>query len=185
MNAIRRKRIRGRIIAMVLLTLILAFLLPLVLEKPVQNVFYLDDDSQETALRFTDMTKWSHVGGIVAVFILNLVFFIKNEKTGDSGDSLRRRNSLQRILNLLVVLLGLAVMIGLRFSLISGQMIYEFLSDDFFSMVYMLSPYYVFVIAAWILGSFCMRAVPATNCAVRNSLARKIDDDIKRAARTR
>ena len=76
-------------------------------------------------------------------------------------------------------------MIGLRFSIDSSNWILLYLSIATLDIAVMLAPYYVFFICAVILWYFCMNAAPATNCALRDPLAWKIDNGIKRAVCTR
>lgn len=185
MDAVRKTRITLRILAMVFLTIVLAVVPPLLTKAPIMNTFYYEDNAQGYAEQYTELLRWSHMGGIFAIFALNLAFFIVNEKKGDSGRSLRRRNSSQWWLNLLVMLLGLGAMVGLRISIDPSSWIELYLSIATLDVAVMLSPYYVFVLLAIYLWYFCMNAAPATNCALGDPLARKIDDGIKRAAQTR
>jgi len=170
---------------MVFLTIVLAVVPPLLTKAPIMNTFYYEDIAQGYAEQYTELLRWSHMGGIFAVFALNLAFFTVNEKKGDSGRSLQRRNSSQWFLNLLVILLGLGAMVGLRISIDPNSWIELYLSVATQDVAIMLSPYYVFVLLAIYLWYFCMSATPATNCALRDPLARKFDDGIKRAAQTR
>ena len=185
MDAVRKTRITLRIMAMVLLTIVLAIIPPLLIKNPIMNTFFYMDEAQDFAQLYTEALRWCHLGAIVALFALNLTFFIVNEKKGDSGLYLRRRNRLQGWLNFLLILAGLAAMIGLRFSIDSANWISVYLSIATLDIAVMLAPYYVFVVCAFILWYFCMNAAPATNCALRDPLARKIDNGIKRAVRTR
>ena len=185
MDAVRKTRITLRIMAMVLLTILLAVVPPLLIKNPVMNTFYYEDTAQSYAQQYTEALRWCHLGAIAALFALNLIFFIVNEKKGDSGLFLRRRNRLQGWLNLLLILAGLAAMLGLRMSINSDNWIELYLSIATLDIAVMLAPYYVFVICAFILWYFYMNAAPATNCALRDPLARKIDNGIKRAVRTR
>ena len=185
MDAVRKTRITLRIMTMVLLTVLLAVVPPLLIKNPIMNTFYYEDTAQNYAEQYTETLRWCHLGAIVALFALNLTFFIVNEKKGDSGPFLRRRNRLQGWLNLLLILVGLAAMIGLRFSIDSSNWIMLYLSIATQDIAVMLAPYYVFFICAVILWYFCMNAAPATNCALRDPLAWKIDNGIKRAVHTR
>ena len=85
----------------------------------------------------------------------------------------------------MLIIAGLAAMLGLRMSINSDNWIELYLSIATLDIAVMLAPYYVFVICAFILWYFYMNAAPATNCALRDPLARKIDNGIKRAVRTR
>lgn len=185
MDAVRKTRITLRIMAMVLLTIVLAVIPPMLIKNPIMNTFFYQDTAQGYAEQYTEALRWCHLGVIVALFALNLTFFITNEKKGDSGFFLRRRNRLQGWLNFLLILAGLAAMIGLRFSIDSSNWILQYLSIATLDIAVMLAPYYVFVICAVILWYFYVNAAPATNCALRDPLARKIDNGIKRAVRTR
>ena len=185
MDAVRKTRVTLRIMAMVFLTIVLAVVPPLLTKSPIMNTFYYEDAAQGYAEQYTETLRWSHLGGMIAVFTLNLAFFITNEKKGDSGLMLRRRNSGQWWLNLLVILLGLGVMIGLRISIDPASWIELYLSVATLDVAVMLMPYYIFVLLAIYLWYFCMCAAPATNCALCDPIARKIDEGIKRAAQTR
>ncbi len=184
MDATKRTRVALRIISLLLLALLLAAA-PVLIKTTVQNVFYLDDDSQETAIIYISILRWCHVAGIAALLALNLSFFAINEKKNDSGRCLRRRNALQGWLNFILVVIVVAAMILLRFQIYPYTMIDLFLSNAFYNVAVMLAPYYVFVICGVWLWSFAMRSVPATNCEVRGAIARKIDESIKRADKTR
>ncbi|MEA4869216.1 hypothetical protein SDC9_154659 [bioreactor metagenome] len=185
MDAVRKTRITLRIVSMVLLTILLAVVPPFLTKAPIMNTFYYEDEAQGYAEQYTETLRWSHTGGIAAVFALNLVFFFLNEKKGDSGQVLRRRNRLQWWLNLLVILLALGAMIGLRIGIDPESWIELYLSIAALDVAIMLLPYYLFVLLAFYFWYFCMNAAPATNCALRDPLARKIDNGIKRAAQTR
>lgn len=95
------------------------------------------------------------------------------------------RTRSQLWLNILLVLLSVGSMIGYRFSVSPAAWIGVIVLSSREAILTFWTPYIaVGVFTAW-LACFCMRAAPATNCAVRDPIARWFDDKIKRAARTR
>ena len=83
------------------------------------------------------------------------------------------------------MVLRVAAMIGYRFSVSADAWIGVFVLSSTEAIFTFWTPYIaVVVFTAW-LASFCMCAAPATNCAVRDPIARWFDDKIKRAARNR
>ena len=185
MNANVRKRVAARVIATFLLAAALALIPPVAYHNPLYNVFFLDDAAKDFARQFSDATRWIHAGGILAVWLLNMMFFFVNENKGDFGDKLRARTSLQNVLNFLLVVLCVAAMIGYRFTLSVEAWIGVMLPSATRSVATLWMPYYVVAICALWLWGFCMNAAPATNCAVRDPIARWFDKRMKRAPRTR
>ena len=185
MNANANRRITARVIATLCLAVALALIPPMVYHNPLYAVFYLDDAAKEIGSRFSDTTRWIHTGGIAAVWLLNLVYFIVNEKKGDSGKELARRTRRQGVFNCLLLVLCVAAMIGYRVALSAEVWIGTLLPNTQNSILTLFSPYYTVAICALILWAFCMRAAPATNCAVRSGIAKWFDDRMKLAARSR
>lgn len=185
MNANVNKRITARVIATLCLVAVLALIPPVIYHNPLYAVFYLDDAAKEIGSQFADTTRWIHAGCIIAIWLLNLLFFITNEKKGDSGKELARRTRLQGFLNFLAMLLSVAAMLGYRVALSADVWIGTLLPNARNSILTLFAPYYTVAICAAILWAFCMRAAPATNCAVRWGLARWFDNKMKRAVRTR
>ena len=185
MNANVGKRITARVIATLCLAAALALIPPMIYHNPLYATFYLDDAAKEIGSQFSDNTRGIHLGAIVAVWLLNLLFFITNENKGDSGKTLERRTRLQGTLNFLLLLVCVAAMIGYRFMVNTEVWIGTYLPNAQMSILTLYAPYYTMALSAAILWAFCMRAAPATNCAVRCYLPRKIDERMKRAERTR
>ena len=70
--------------------------------------------------------------------------------------------------------------------MVNGEVwIGTYLPNAQMSILTLYAPYYTMALSAAILWAFCMRAAPATNCAVRCYLPKKIDERMKRAERTR
>jgi len=185
MNANVGKRVAARVIATLCLAAALALIPPMIYHNPLYAAFYLDDAAKEIGSQFSDNTRWIHLGGIVAVWLLNLLFFITNQRKGDSGNELARRTSLQGTLNFLLLVVCVGAMIGYRFALNGEAWIGTYVPNAQVSILTLFAPYYTVALSAAILWAFCMRAAPATNCAVRCFLPKKIDDRMKLAARTR
>jgi hypothetical protein len=185
MNTNVSKRITARVIATLCLAAVLALIPPMIYHNPLYSVFYLDDAAKEIGSQFSDNTRWIHLGAIIAVWLLNLLFFITNEKKGDSGRTLERRTSLQGTLNFLLLVVCVAAMIGYRFMISGDAWIGTYLPNAQTSILTLFSPYYTVAICVVILWAFCMRAAPATNCAVRCAIPRWFDDKMKRAPRSR
>ena len=134
---------------------------------------------------FSLASRWIHAGAITAVWLLNMIFFFVNEKKGDFGDKLTARTRLQRWLNILLVILSVGSMIGYRFSLSADAWIGVIVLSSTIGKFTFWTPYIaVGLFTAW-LACFCMCAAPATNCAVRDPIARWFDNKITRAERTR
>lgn len=180
-----RKRVAARVMVTACLAAALALIPPVAYHNPLYGVFFLEDAAKDIARRFSDATRWIHMGGIVAVWLLNLVFFVINEARADSGRTLARRISLQNVLNFLFLVLCVAAMIGYRYSLSSLVWIGILLPTATQSVATLWMPYYIVAICALILWKFCMNAAPATNVIVRNPIARWIDVPAKRADRNR
>ena len=125
------------------------------------------------------------MGGIFAIWLLNLVFFIVNEARADSGSKLARRTTLQNVLNFFLVLLCVLAMIGYRFRLSAEAWIGILLPTATKSVATLWMPYYILAICALILWSFCVNAAPATNCRVRDPIARFFDNLMKRTDQQR
>ncbi len=185
MKANNRKRVAARVIVTLCLAAALALIPPVAYHNPLYGVFYLEDAAKDIANKFSDATRWIHMGGIAAVWLLNLAFFIINEARADSGRKLSRRTSLQNVLNFLLVVLCVAAMIGYRYNLSAEAWIGILLPTATQSVATLWMPYYIVAICALILWNFCMNAAPATNVIVRNPIARWLDEPMKRAERNR
>jgi hypothetical protein len=98
---------------------------------------------------------------------------------------LRRRNRLQNLLNLFVILLALGAMLGSGYSALLGQEIGDIFYSSTFSTIMALLPFIIFFVAGCYFWYLCRRAVPATNCIVRDPIMRKIDNNIIRKAQSR
>ena len=127
MKATRGKRIALRIIPMIALALLLAALPPLLLKELVLNAFFMTDDAESVAMQYQAALMWCHVAGIAALLLLNLIFFIVNEKRGDAGYFLHRRNVLQSWLNCVLIACGVLAMVLLRYQISSEPMIGTYL----------------------------------------------------------
>ena len=185
MDKTLKKRRTNRLIWTFFIALAFAVIPPMVYLAPLQNVFMRSEDAIRYGALFSGMVRWIHAGAIAAVWVLNMIFFYRNEKRGDFGDQLTARTRLQRWLNILLVLLSVGVMIGYRFSLSAEEWIGVIVLSSTENILTFWTPYIaVGVFTAWLAG-FCMRSAPATNCAVRDPIARWFDNKIKRAERTR
>ncbi len=185
MDATFRKRVALRAITAFLAAAVLALFPPVWYRTALTGVFYLDDAAQRIGQQFSDATRWIHAGGIAAVWLLNLVFFIVNEKKGDFGPRLSARTRMQNIINAFLIVVCAAAMSGYRYALSSGNWIGILLPNANDSVLKLWLPYYVFVVCGVLLWRICMDAVPATNCVVRWPLSRWIDHKIKRVYPTR
>jgi len=185
MDRTLNKRRAGRVISTLLLAAALALIPPVLYQAPLHNVFFLEDEAKAIASQFSDATRWIHAGAIAAVWLLNLIFFIVNESKGDSGSKLSARTGLQRTLNILFIILGVAAIIGYRYGLSSEVWIGVYLPSSTNSKLTLWMPYFVVAISSIVLVYFCMIAAPATNCGVRDPIARWFDNRIKRAERAR
>ena len=77
MDAVRKTRITLRIMAMVLLTIVLAVIPPLLIKNPIMNTFYYEDTAQSYAEQYTEALRWCHLGAIAALFaLIGIVLFI-------------------------------------------------------------------------------------------------------------
>lgn len=176
MEASRSKRIVIRLIVMTVVTVLLAFLPILFLEQPITDSFSPLQKAQTLAKAYISRTKICHILGITAVFLVNLGFFLVNEKKNDSGLRLHKRCTGQNWCNMVVILGGLGAMIGVRFGLISESFIQlGYIPVNFLILLSVWLPYIVFVTSALLLWSCCMRVTPATNCYLASWSARKID----------
>ncbi len=184
MDKTKAIRMTRRIVAMLIAAFLLA-ILPLAIIGIVRQAFQLLDQTISAGERYQQTLQWCHIAGIAAMFFLNLGFFIENEKRGDSGRSLQRRNTRQAWLNALLIVLVFLIMVGFQYAIAAGRLIEDYLTGAPRHTLYAFSPYGLFLIAGIVYWRFCMRAVPATNNAVRNRLWRKSDDKTKRAKKTR
>ena len=185
MKATSNKRKTLRVMVTILLAAALALIPPQWYYNTLYGVFYLDDLAKTTALQFAQATRWIHMGGIAAVWLLNLIFFFVNESKGDFGSKLRSRTGLQNVLNFLLVVACVAAMVGYRYLLSAEVWIGVYLPNGTSSVARLWLPYYVYAGCALFLWRFCMDAAPATNCSVRWPLAKLIDNGIKSAESTR
>ena len=185
MNANVRKRVSARFFATLLLAAALALIPPVLYHNPLYKVFFLDAAAKDFASRFSDATRWIHAGSIMAVWLLNLVFFFTNEKKGDYGPTLAARTRAQGVLNFLLIALSVAAMIGYRYGLSGEAWIGILLPSATRSVATLWTPYVVVAICGLYLWGFCMNAAPATNCIVRWPIARWFDEKMKRAERAR
>lgn len=185
MDANVRKLVMVRVLITLCVAAALALIPPVLYHNPLYNVFFLDDTAKEMASRFADATRWIHAGGIFAVWLLNLIFFIVNTNKGDFANRLRRRTALQNVLNFLLILLCVAAMIGYRFGLSLEAWIGILLPSATRSVATLWTPYFVLGICALFLWGFCMHAAPAPNCEVSWPIAKSLDKSMKSAERTR
>jgi hypothetical protein len=185
MDRTKRNRTIRRVVAMIALALLLAAAPPMIIQPVLRPIFFMKDGPQVIADQYLEVTKWAHFGGIIALLALNLGFFSINERRGDFGITLKRRNKRQGWMNVLVILAGVGVMAGLRYLITTEQMIGRYLANYWLSIVILALPYIALALTGAVFALFCMRAVPATNSAVLSRPWRKSDDKIKRAARTR
>lgn len=185
MNKTIGKRRRRRIIWTFFIALAFAVIPPMLYVTPVQNVFTRTEDAMRYGALFTSASRWIHAGAITAVWLLNMVFFFVNEKKGDFGDKLTARTRLQRSLNILLILLSVAAIIGYRYSLSAAEWIGVIVLSSTAGKFTFWMPYIAVGVCTALLVYFCMCAAPATNCAVRDPIARWFDREITRAERTR
>lgn len=185
MEANVKKLVALRVILTICLTAALALIPPVLYHNPLYNVFFLDDAAKEIASRFSDATRWIHAGGIIAVWLLNLVFFSINRKKNDSGAKLMARTGLQNVLNFLLVVLCVFAMIGYRYGISTDTWIGAILPSATRSVAILWLPYAVVAVCALVLWGFCMHAAPAPNCEVSWPIAKSIDKSMKRADPTR
>lgn len=185
MNGNVTKRVTARIIATLLLTAVLALLPPILYHKLIYTEFYMDDAAKEIATQFLGATRWIHAGGIIAIWLLNLVFFSINQGKNDCGRQLYGRTTLQNVLNVLLIILGVAAMFGYRLALSAETWsgVYFSLASSSKAIVWM--PYYLFGICGLFLWRFCRKAAPATNCPVTWPIAKGIDRSMTLAERKR
>ncbi len=185
MDKTMKKRRNNRLLWTFFIALAFAVIPPMAYLTPLQNVFMRSEEAIRYGALFSGTVRWIHAGAIAAVWLLNMLFFYQNEKYGDSGDKLTARTRLQSWLNILLILLSVAAMIGYRFSVSADAWIGVFVLSSTEAIFTFWLPYIaVGLLTAW-LACFCMCAAPATNCAVRDPIARWFDDKIKRAARNR
>ena len=185
MNTNVRKRVAARFFATLFLAVALALIPPVLYHNPLYSVFFLDDVAKSLGSRFSDATRWIHAGSMMAIWLLNLVFFFTNEKKGDFGPTLAARTRGQGALNFLLVVLSVAAMIGYRSGLSAETWIGILLPSATRSVATLWMPYYIVAICGLYLWGFCMNAAPATNCIGRGPLARWFAEKMKRAARAR
>lgn len=185
MNGNVRRRVSARVIWTFILAAALAVLPPALYRDAIYARFFLEDTAKETATQYLNGAQWIHLGAIVSIWLLNLVFFSINQKKGDCGRVLYGRTTLQNILNFILLLLSVAAMIGYRY-VISAEVWIGVMfgtADSIKAVVWM--PYYVLGLCGWFLWRFCMKAAPATNCPVTWPIAKWFDKKLMLAERTR
>lgn len=185
MNSNVSKRRTARFLWTVLFAVALALIPPVLYQSSLYGVFFPEDAAKEIATQFTDATRWIHAGAVAMVWLLNLIFFLVNEKKGDFGDKLAARTGLQNFLNILLILLSVAAVIGYRFAIDPTVWIGVYLPSSTTSKLRFWTPYIVVGASTFLLWLFCTRAAPATNCAVRAPIARWFDNRMKHAERSR
>jgi hypothetical protein len=185
MNGNVRRRVSARVIWTFILAAALAVIPPALYHDLIYARFFLEDTAKEIANLYLSGAQWIHLGAIAAIWLLNLVFFIINQKKGDCGRILYGRTTLQNILNVLLIFLSVAAMIGYRYMISAEAWIGVLFgtANSIKAIVWM--PYYIFLASGFFLWCFCRRAAPATNCPVTCKLAKWFDDKMKRAERTR
>lgn len=184
MNTARKKRIILRISVMVVVAALLAVLPPILIRQALWGAFQFNDDMQLATNEYITQLKWCHMAGIFVLFLVNLGYFILNEKRGDSGIILKNRVAGQNWCNFFAILLIVGIMAGLNYVVYMSEGIgfLESLVDNtLITKITALMPYYVFIISGIILWLTCVRAVPATNCYLRCWLSRKIDSSLIKA----
>ncbi|MBA4347692.1 MAG: hypothetical protein C0413_02445 [Clostridiales bacterium] len=185
MNGNVRRRVSVRVISTLILTAVLALLPPILYHDLIYGKFFLEDAAKDIANQYLNGTRWIHLGAIAAIWLVNLVFFIVNQKKSDSGKQLISRTRLQNFLNVLLIVCSVAAMIGYRYALSSDVWIGLLFgtADNIKLIVWM--PYWVVAACGLFLWRFCMCAAPATNCHVKWLLAKWLDAPMTRAERTR
>jgi hypothetical protein len=142
MDANVRKRASARVIVTLILAAALALIPPVLYHDLVYGEFFLEDAAKDIANQFLDATRWIHAGGIIAVWLLNLIFFSINQRKGDCGRKLMGRNTLQNVLNILLILLSVAAMIGYRYALSADVWIGLLFPTADISRIIVWMPYY-------------------------------------------
>jgi len=185
MNGNVRRRVSARMFWTFILAAALAVLPPALYHDLIYGKFFLEDTAKEMANLYLSGARWIHLGAIAAIWLLNLVFFIINQNKGDCGRILYGRTTLQNLLNVLLILLGVAALIGYRYMISAETWIGIMFgtANSIKAIVWM--PYYVLLICGLLLWRFCRKAAPATNCPVTWPIAKGIDERMKRAERAR
>lgn len=185
MNGNVKKRVSARVIWTFILAAALAWFPPTLYHDWIYARFFLEDSAKDIANQFLNGTQWIHLGAIVAIWLLNLVFFIINQAKGDSGNRLMGRTGLQNLLNIVLIALSVAAMIGYRYAISSESWIGLFFgtADSIRLIVWM--PYFAVAACGLLLWCFCRRAAPATNSPVTCLIAKWFDKRMTRAERTR
>ena len=185
MDANVRKRASARVIVTLILAAALALIPPVLYHDLVYGEFFLEDAAKDIANQFLDATRWIHAGGIIAVWLLNLILFSINQRKGDCGRKLMGRNTLQNVLNILLILLSVAAMIGYRYALSADVWIGLLFPTADISRIIVWMPYYLVAFFGLFLWRFCRKAAPATNCPVTWPIAKWFDARMTLAERTR
>lgn len=185
MDANVRRRVSARVIATMILAAALALIPPILYYDMIYAEFFLEDAAKSVANQFLGAMRWIHAGGILAVWLLNLIFFTVNQRKGDSGSKLKSRTLLQNVLNILFIILCVASMIGFRFVLSAETWIGTMIPRADTSRAIVWAPYYIAALCGWFLWRFCRKAAPATNSPVTWPIARWIDKNMTRAERKR
>jgi len=185
MNSNVSRRRTARFLWTFLFAVALALIPPVLYQSSLYGVFFPEDAAKEIASKFTDATRWIHAGAVAAVWLLNLIFFRVNEKKSDSGDMLAARTRWQNFLNFLLVILSVAAVIGYRFTIDPTNWLGVYLPTSTVSKLRFWTPYLAVGASTFLLWLFCTRAAPATNCAVKDPIARWFDNRMKLAERSR
>jgi hypothetical protein len=168
---------------MIFVAVLLAILPPMIINAPLGGLFYPDEDAVDFMRTYITQMKFCHMGGICALFLVNIGFFITNEKKGDAGITLKARIAGQNWSNFFTILLGTGVMLALGYDIIPNAMNGVNLPGS--ALFAALMPYYVFILSGVLFWILCMRTVPATNCALKSWISRKIDSSLTKAKSAR
>jgi len=164
---------------MVAAALLLALVPQLLIKTPVLVAFYLDDASQRVAQAYQNSLYWAHFAGIMALLAANLIFFIVNEKKGDTGRKLHGRLSLQNWSNFLLICAGIGALAGARYGIVSENLIGNYIPESLWIIFRAGLPYLMLAICGAIIWILCMHYVPATNVPLRSRIVAKWDDKLK------
>jgi hypothetical protein len=185
MEANVNRRVSARVIVTIILAVALALIPPVLYRDLVYGEFFFEDAAKDIANQFLGATRWIHTGGIIAIWLLNLVFFIINQRKGDCGRKLKGRNTLQNALNILIIVLSVAATIGYRYAVSADVWRGVLFGTAVSTRAIVWMPYYIVALCGWFLWRFCRKAAPATNCPVTWPIAKWFDARMTRAQRTR
>ena len=179
MDKLRKKRITIRVSVMVVAALLLALLPQLLIKTSVLVAFYLDDASQRVAQAYQRSLYWVHLADIMILLAANLIFFIVNEKKGDTGLKLHGRLLLQRWINFLLIWVGIGALASARYGIVSENLIGNYGPGNFWIIFRVGLPYLVLAMCGAIIWILCMHYVPATNVPLRSRIMAKWDDKLQ------